>query len=415
MVAVVFAARALLRLFRLSFFTREDPHPRPRLRFRLQFFTLFPLIELFNAFCLLLDGLLFPGCRRARIREPIFIIGAPRSGTTILHRVMTQDEERFFFFRTWEIVFPSVLQKKVVSVVGRLDRLTGNRLRAALLRSQARRLEKIQHIHEIGLFLPEEDDKLFVHIVASMDLGWYFPYGGFAKMAQLDVAVDPRDQRRIMDFYLRCVRRQAYFKGGRRTLLSKNPMFSGKVANLLRCFPDCRFIYLVRNPLDVVPSSISLARVIVRSSLGIAPGAELDEQSWEIVRFNYLYPLDRLSGLPEDRFVVVSYDDLMRQPKEVTRRIYRQFGLTLTQEFERRLDLEAAKMARHKSVHEYSLDQCSVTRERIVTELRPIFDRFGFDTRDYGLGAAPAPPQHPARTAVTTGPLPLKSTRDSHS
>lgn len=409
---MLFAAQALVRLFYLSFFKRNDfpSRPRPSLLFCLLFFAIFPLVELFNALCLLLDALLFPGCRRTRIQEPIFIIGAPRSGTTILHRVMARDEKRFFCFRTWEIVFPSVLQKKVVSFIGRLDRMTGSRLRSFLLRSEAKRLKKIQHIHQIGLFLPEEDDKLLVHILASMDFfAYFFPYGDAEKMARFDVAVASRDQRRIMDFYSQCVRRQAYFTGGQRTFLSKNPIFSGKVASLLRCFPDCRIIYLVRNPLEVVPSAISLVRVIIGSTLGAAPGAELDERSYEVLSFYYTYPLDLLSALPEDRFIVVNYHDLIRQPKHVIQRIYRQFGLALTPEFEERLDQEVAAMQRHESRHEYSLEKFSVTRERIVSDLRPIFDRFGFDTREVPCSERPGPTdpsQNSRQTCATSSGVP---------
>lgn len=379
-----FTTRTLLRLLYLSFFKRKDfpPSQRTSLLFCLTFFAVFPLVELFNAVCLLLDALLFPGCRSARIQAPVFVIGNPRSGTTILHRVMAEDEKRFFCFRTWEILFPSVLQKKVLSALGKLDRLTGNRLRRFLLRVEAERSRKFQHIHQIGLFLPEEDDKLLIHILASHDLAWFFPYGGFDRMARLDVAVDPPDQRRIINFYLRCVRRQAWFKGGQRTFLSKNPASSGRVANLVRHFPDCKIIYLVRNPLDVVPSSISLARALVKPAPGVEPDADLDEGVYEAVKFYYTYPLDRVSALPENRFVVVKYEDLMREPKHVIERIYRQFGFALTREFEERLDRKVAKMRRHTSRHEYSLDQGRVTRERIVADLRPIFDRFGFDTRD---------------------------------
>ena len=384
--SVVFAARAVLRLFYHSFFKRREipRHQRTSVLFCVVFFAIFPLVELFNAACLLLDEVLFPRWRHARIRQPIFIIGAARSGTTILHRVMAEDEQRFFCFRTWEIAFPAIVQKKAVSLLGALDRRAGGRLRALFLRAEARRFRDLEHIHEVGFFLPEEDDKLFVHILASADLAWLFPYGDFARMARLDVAVDAPDQRAIMGFYVRCVRRQAYVAGGRRTFLSKNPMFSGKVANLLREFPDCKIIYLVRNPLEVVPSSISLGRALVRTTRGVEADPALDEDIYEAIKFYYTYPLDQLSALPEDRFLVVKYEDLMRQPGRVIERIYGRFGFTLTAEFAERLEQGAAKMREHRSRHEYSLDRSSVTRERVLADLHPIFDRFAF------TGPAPA-------------------------
>ena len=379
-----FATRMLLRLFRLSFFKRTDRAPgvRPSLRFRLRFFVGFTVVELFNAFCLLLDGLLVPGWRRARIEEPVFLIGNPRSGTTILHRVMAGDEQRFFCFRTWEILFPSVLQKMFLSAIGKLDRLAGSHLRALLERVEAARFKQFQHVHRIGLFLSEEDGLLLFHILAASVLRWLFPDAGFERIARLDVAVDPQDRRRIMDFYLGCVRRQAWLTGRGRTFLSKNPTFSGKIASLETHFPGCRFVYLVRNPLDVVPSLISMGRHVMRSRAGVEPDAELDEQVYEFIKFNYIYSLDRISAMPEDRAIVVNYEDLIRQPKEVIQRIYKQFGFSLTPEFETRLDRDVEKMQRYRSRHEYSADRYSVTRERIAADLRPIFDRFGFDTRE---------------------------------
>jgi hypothetical protein len=110
----------------------------------------------------------------------------------------------------------------------------------------------------------------------------------------------------------------------------------------------------------------------------VDPASDLDESVYEAIRFYYTYPLDQLSALPAHRLIVVKYEDLVREPKAVIEQIYRQFGLTMTPEFAASLDREDAKMRRHKSRHDYSLDECSVSQERILTDLRPIFRRFGF-------------------------------------
>jgi hypothetical protein len=60
-----------------------------------------------------------------------------------------------------------------------------------------------------------------------------------------------------MSFCENCVKRQAYFKKGRRHLVSKSPGLCAKIDSLFEHFPDCRIIYLVRTPLEVVPSTHS--------------------------------------------------------------------------------------------------------------------------------------------------------------
>ena len=58
------------------------------------FWPLFVLLQAINGAGLMLDYLLFPDFRRVRVREPLFVVGVPRSGTTFLHRLLAGDRER---------------------------------------------------------------------------------------------------------------------------------------------------------------------------------------------------------------------------------------------------------------------------------------------------------------------------------
>ncbi len=388
-----FNARMYFRLLYLSLFKRKhiQPSHRRSIAFCILFLLVFAAFELFTAICFLLDGVLFWRYRRLPLREPIFVIGNPRSGTTILHRVLACDDDRFVYFRSWEIIFPSILQKKVLSGLGRLDRLLGGPLGRLIERVEASRFEEINRIHEFGLFQPEEDDKLLIHTFVSPELSLLFPYAGFDALTKFDLVVDPALRRRAMEFYANCIRRQVYFRGGQKTPLSKSPWASARVDSLARQFPDGKLIYLVRNPLDVVASIISFVHEIHRgiSSTEVAP--DLDEAAYETVKFFYLDPLARLATLPAERYLIVKYEDLVGEPRKAFEDIYQHFGLTMTPEFEARLDVEVARMLRHKSRHSYSLAGSSVTRERILADLQPVFDRFGFDRHER---ACPAPAEH---------------------
>ena len=76
--------------------------------------------------CFFLDRILFPGLRDVEVREPIFMVGHARSGTTLTHRLLSKDTDRFSSFLLYELYFPSLLQKKLIRAGARLDaRLLG--------------------------------------------------------------------------------------------------------------------------------------------------------------------------------------------------------------------------------------------------------------------------------------------------
>ena len=75
---------------------------------------------------LALDDIFHRAYRDVRVDRPCFIIGAPRSGTTFFHRLLTQTDE-FPHWQTWELLLPSLTARKllrpivpkVVSFLGR--------------------------------------------------------------------------------------------------------------------------------------------------------------------------------------------------------------------------------------------------------------------------------------------------------
>jgi len=65
-----------------------------------------PIISTFHAICFFLDGIVFPDLRKVEVREPIFMVGHARSGTTLTHRLLSLDSGRFSSFVLYELYFP---------------------------------------------------------------------------------------------------------------------------------------------------------------------------------------------------------------------------------------------------------------------------------------------------------------------
>ncbi len=355
--------------------------PRRAVR-HVAFFSLYPLYQMLNRLGFLLDDLLYSDWKRTPIKEPVFIIGNPRSGTTLLHRIMAQDNEHFFTFLTWELLFPAISQKKALRALGRMDRVTGGILERKVHKKESELFREFNKIHVIDLFAPEEDDKLLFHHCSFHGLAWLFPFEEIKRYHKFDLELPEEEKESILKFYEEMLRRQCYYAGGQRRLLSKNPASSLKIQGLLNRFPDCRFIYMIRHPLEVVPSTVNMAHAIWDRIVGVNQRTYMFlEGVYEIVRLIYEHPLKVLNVQPSNTYRCVRYEDLVRKPSSVVKELYHWLGLEISSAFDQTLKSEDEKVAKYVSQHSYSLEEMPIEPSRIVQDLHMVFERFGYDTK----------------------------------
>jgi hypothetical protein len=369
-----FDFQTYFRMLRLAW-NEENPASRRRLLFRL--LVKVPFVACFHAICFFLDGLLFPGLWRLKVRTPVFIIGHARSGTTLMHRLMSKDAERFSSFMLYELWFPSLLQKKVIRFLARCDRrFLGARVEKRVRVWEERKYGQTNKMHPMGLTMPEEDDFVLTSSCAS---GWWnvmLPY-----MEELDFHyVDDwpiKRRRRLMKFYKQCVTRQLYLNGADKIHLSKNPTFCGRVESLIDTFPDARIVVPMRNPYETIPSLLKLM-----------------QRAWQLRRWDeakingslrvllqtsfhsYTYPDQVLARHPEVPHAVVDYRDLVAQPKRTVEQVYAQLGFSVSPEFSKALVIEEERAKAHESTHRYSLEEFGLTSDVIHGALAQFFARY---------------------------------------
>ena len=352
-----------------------------RLAIVLAFFIIFPLLEIAIWLGFFLDNLLFRRFRQQAVTEPVFITGMFRSGTTFLHRLIAKDQQQFTTMAMWEILFaPSITQRRIVSGLALLIKAPLNFL--------LNRIEQSWHkknvMHGVSLREPEEDDYLLLHIWSALTTGLSsgllddaMPYTYF------DSQLPPQDRSRIMGFYRRCVQCHLFVRQAPHNMryLAKNPALCPKLQTLSETFPDAKVIYLVRNPLEVIPSFLSMMQFSWRVLGAPAEDSELRDYLLRMARHWYQYPLQYLDNQPDDSYVIVNYDDLIRDPAGTVTHIYQRLGIALNQEFAATLQSETDKARSYHSQHKYSLQSLGLSREQIVEEFHDIFERFNFDTK----------------------------------
>ena len=362
----------------LSLAWREQ-NPRNRRQLLFTLLLVVPGAASVHALCFWLDPFLFPALRRTRVVAPVFILGHARSGTTLLHRLMSRDAERFSAFRLWELFFPSLLEKRVILGLAALDaRWLGGRLALRVRAWEERKFGKTRHLHPMGLSEPEEDDGVLTHSCASGAWIVRFPYLGELDFYHVDERPE-RERRRLMRFYAECVRRQLCSNGCDRIHLSKNPIFAGRVEALLETFPDARFVVPFRNPYETIPSLLKLMQVGWRMRRWSEDEMQrslrvLAEQSYH----TYRYPLEVLARHPETRHAIVDYAELVAEPKQVVTQVYASLGLPMTPAYAEILAGEERKARAHETTHAYALAEFGLRAETIRAELADLFERFAW-------------------------------------
>jgi len=363
--------RTMLRLL------REEPNRSQRRKMYGAFLIGVPIVAAIHAICFALDPVLFPSLRRTQVRAPVFCVGHARSGTTYLHRMMAKDPQ-FSYVLMYEMFFPSLLEKRVLRALFRIDEVAfGRRLRRKLDAIEQRAFAETNDMHKTGFFVPEEDDFLLTWSLGSGFWIVMFPYMGELDFYHVD-RWSAGKRRRMMTFYKECVRRQLALNGGG-IHLSKNPTFCGRVESLIETFPDARFVVPVRNPYETIPSLLKMLQTewnlrgrddhLIRTSLRV-----LADQSFD----SYEHPLEVLARHPGTRSCVVDYRDLVSRTPITMRRVYDGLGLELPATVAEAI--ESAGGQAHESTHRYSLEEFGLDPDEIHTHLADLFERFHWDT-----------------------------------
>jgi len=381
--------RLFWRTFYRSFFKSKNTTARltrKRFLFLALFYIVWPIGMAIHWLCFGLDDILFPDYKNYQIEKPLFILGNLRSGSTFLHRLLSRDSETFTSLTTWDIYLtPSVTQKKLTQFVSRLDKkYLNNTLHRALYSFDRRTLGKIK-IHPISFFQPEEDENIHLNIWDGYFVTFLFPFmDEMPNYQHFDDALSPEHKKRIMTFYKSMLQRHMYATG-KKYFVAKNPAFSAKIVTLTEFFPDARIIYLARNPLDMLPSTVSWINYARRQFTDPTPGYHYVEEILDMTQHWYRHPLAFLDSHPSPRHLILKYDDLIQRPEAVIRGFYEQFGYPDKPGLPIIIDQAVKETLTFNSDHNYSYEKMGFTREQIVKIYTDIFARFNFETREDNL------------------------------
>ena|SRR6478672_8811119 len=259
-----------------------------------------------------------------RVVKPVFIIGAPRSGTTLLYNVLCNHRDVSFF--TLNLLRAGVYKK---------GRILGYR------KELLARIQNLIHRDRISL-QPDE-----------ATICWSKFFGTYNHLIEYDCTQE------MTDHYLRVLAKvQAIFNRPR--FINKNPQHSFRVRILNKIFPDAKFIHIIRESNAVACSTFAKVReepppnsYSVSLMDKILPLLLIDKNSsLSLKDIQKYYSEIQLYALARDvlisnareaqtfgntRYYEINYEDLVAEPKKRLEEILDFCELDKYQEFNDRL------------------------------------------------------------------------------
>ncbi len=297
----------------------------------------------------------------ARVRAPLVITGLPRTGSTLLFDLLAQDP-RLRAPMTWEATLPSPPPRAATfHCDGRIRRTQ------RMLDQIDRIAPRFQATHPVGATLPQECIAITAHAFQSI------VFHILNDVASYQRWLNDQPLTAAYDYHRRFLQHlQAFAPEGRWLLKAPGHLFG--LDALFGVYPDALVIVMHRDPTTVMASLASHC-----ASLRQAFSERLDlraiGRSWtDLWALGWRRQTSFRQRRPEldNRFLDVTYDDLMAAPMEQVAHIYSHFDLAFDDQLRQRMMAYLAAHPQHgHGRHTYALEDFDLTegyvREQFVT------------------------------------------------
>jgi hypothetical protein len=296
------------------------------------------------------------------VPRPVFVIGAPRTGTTLVNHLLAADPKRRSLLK-WEIR-NSVPPPKPNEL--RTDpRCLAMKAKDAA-RPEAQRGSTSQHFEAADG--PSECTFLHAQDFKSQFLEALLPVPAYSRwIINCDMTSAYIYQRKVLQLL------QTH-TGGVWNL--KMPSHALHIEDLLKVFPDARIIWTHRDPLTALGSLCSTIAATQAAFCAEVDRAYIGELYASQVAAHLSRPLGARQG-QEAAFYDLDYVAVTADPIGQMRSLYEKLGDTFTAEAEAGMRRWLAENPQHKlGRHEYALEQYGVTEARARSLFQAYYARF---------------------------------------
>ena len=303
------------------------------------------LTAIFHISCVFIERILLGALIRPKPNPMVYIIGAPRSGTTRMHKLLAADQTQFTAMRMWELFFaPALIQKKLFRLFGKIDELFNCIFSKSIQIAEKKMFSKFNTIHSLSLFNVEEDALILFQLFYSYHLS--FMLGKEQSYSKLNR--NKNIPKAVWVYYKYCIENHQK-QNPTKIYLSKNPFFTAHTTSLEELFPNIKFINMNRKIEEVAPSFFSMKKHLSFVFYGCEPTQKKYQEILELL----LYWQKRGAEISSKNSIQIDYLDLKNKPSNPVERIYTFLDLPFTISLQNRLKKENEQSKHYTSKHKY--------------------------------------------------------------
>ncbi len=318
-----------------------------------------------------------PDLAGTTLDRPVFICGPSRSGTTILHELLALDPQ-LRAPMAWETLHP----------IPRPDLVTnGEDRRPSVAECEQELWEDIQPefaaIHVLRSRLPMECLTIMAPQFTSGHWSTVLDVPDFLSWRGPQDSIDAYRFHRLFMQVLQAESWSALPDGQPKPRwVFKSPVHIGHFKNLFSVYPDARVIHTHRDPVKVLPSTVSTVKT---TRFTRSDHVRLDELATNIA-FGFEFMLkqtieERRTGVvPDEQIADIHFKSLMRDPVAAIARTYEALGLVFTDAFAGAItDYLAAKPQGKHGKHSYSLADYGLDETQVRQAYSAYCDYYGVE------------------------------------
>lgn len=318
----------------------------------------------------------FPQIADERIEDPIVIVGLPRTGTTLLQRILGCDQRLYPLF-WWETRFPAPLAAVPPGAVDpRIE--MGKAEVAAMLEA----MPKLKSIHPFDAEAPDEEGMLLEHSFHAF-------FDAYADIPSYTEWMWSHDQTPAYEYLKRMLKFIQWQKRNRGETASagrwvlKTPHHLRQIEVLFKVFPDAKVVQTHRDPLQTIPSIASF-----NATLWQVYGHDIDPrhtgQQWSNIfargmRETMAFRDKHGAG----KFLDIWFSDTLSKPLDVVRTIYDFVGLSFPEGIQERMQVYLEQNSRDKRpIHDYSIEHFGLSEAQIERDFADYRQRYILPRQD---------------------------------